>query len=433
MRARLLHIRGLHIAGPDGPILENFDLDVFGDEVVGLQGPNGAGKSVLAAAIAGLLPPHVRRTGGQIVLGGAGVVGWAMQDATDALDPLRRINAELRVTLAAHSRRETPQSWAAAVGLSPAQAARRPAGLSGGQRQRAVLGLAMCGRPSLLLVDEPTASLDAVARDQVGGLLRASARDGGGVLLISHDAAFLADVADRVVLLPAPSVWPDRIPGGPRGDAPARGSRALHLRDVGFAVGRRQIVCEVSLEIMAGRTLAMIGPSGSGKTTVARLAAGLLEPTRGRITRPGPAAMVFQDPYGSLDPFWSVGRSLAEPLPRRLSRADRRAEVGRLLQGVGLPDTVARVRPSRLSGGQRQRVAIARALAGRPSVLVCDEPTSALDPRSRAAILELLRQAQARDGFAMLLASHDAETVAALAHTVRRMNDGRLWPSDPPS
>jgi peptide/nickel transport system ATP-binding protein len=208
----------------------------------------------------------------------------------------------------------------------------------------------------------------------------------------------------------------------------------LLLRDVTLKYQSVIVLDRINLDLTAGRTLAVVGPSGSGKSTLARVAAGLRTPDAGRVERRGRAAMVFQDAYGSLDPLWTAGRIIAEPLPRALDAAAVRARVERLLQVVGLPAEAAAVRPARFSGGQRQRIAVARALAalepGGPAVLICDEPTSALDGRTRDGVLELLVAAQARLGFAMLLASHDSETVAALAHQVRRLERGRMLPPE---
>jgi peptide/nickel transport system ATP-binding protein len=141
--------------------------------------------------------------------------------------------------------------------------------------------------------------------------------------------------------------------------------------------------------------------------------------------------MVFQDPYSSLDPRMSIGESVAEAMPRGGSRAERRAEVGRLLELVHLDPTRAGARPSELSGGQRQRVALARALAGRPALVIADEITSALDVSIQGAVLNLVRELQRELGLSMLFISHNLAVVRYVATHVAVMHDGRIVEEGP--
>jgi oligopeptide/dipeptide ABC transporter ATP-binding protein len=200
---------------------------------------------------------------------------------------------------------------------------------------------------------------------------------------------------------------------------------AIHaVNDVSFSVGR-------------GETLGLVGESGSGKSTIGRLAVRMLEPSAGSIsfdgrdigTLRGEALkkarrhfqFVFQDPFGSLNPRMTVNDIVGEPLEifaSPASPAERRAEVARLLELVGLRAAQGERFPHEFSGGQRQRIAIARAIALRPQFVVCDEPVSALDVSVQAQILNLLMELQRKLGLSYLFISHDLRVVRHISHRV---------------
>ncbi|MDK1359371.1 ABC transporter ATP-binding protein [Arthrobacter sp. zg-Y1219] len=200
----------------------------------------------------------------------------------------------------------------------------------------------------------------------------------------------------------------------------------------------------VTLDIPRGRTVAIVGESGSGKTTTARMLLKLIEPTSGTITFDGidvgglekgklrafrqRVQPIFQDPYSSLDPMFTIERILDEPLKtyKRGSKIERAARVRELMEQVALPQSMLRRYPAELSGGQRQRVAIARALALKPELIVCDEPVSALDVLVQAQILKLLGDLQAELGLSYLFISHDLAVVRLISDYVCVMKDGEL-------
>jgi peptide/nickel transport system ATP-binding protein len=190
----------------------------------------------------------------------------------------------------------------------------------------------------------------------------------------------------------------------------------------------------VSLTVQSGETVAVVGESGSGKTTLARAVLGLQplsggtitlldEPVKGvRRNMAQSVGMVWQDPYASLDPRWTVGRSALEPL----ALAGQKGDPVALFKEVGLDDRFVDRYPHQLSGGQRQRVAIARALALSPKLIVCDEPVSALDLTTQARILDLFLQIQKDTGVSYLFVSHDLDVVRHISHRVAVMYKGEI-------
>jgi len=209
---------------------------------------------------------------------------------------------------------------------------------------------------------------------------------------------------------------------------------------------QRRAVAGVSFVVDAGRSFGIVGESGSGKSTVARAVMALVPPTSGEVRLEGRSLfalprgelkamrahfqMIFQDPYGSLDPRQSVARIVAEPLLNlaAISRAERE---GRIEEAVGLPAGSARKYPHEFSGGQRQRIAIARALITRPKLVVADEPVSALDVSIQAQVLNLMSDLQRDAGVTYLLISHDLAVVGHICVEIAVMFRGRFVETGP--
>jgi oligopeptide/dipeptide ABC transporter ATP-binding protein len=212
---------------------------------------------------------------------------------------------------------------------------------------------------------------------------------------------------------------------------------------VQFPAGRRTLtaVQDVSLHVNPGETLALVGESGSGKSTIGNVIAGLQRPTTGAIRLRGQLLekattrsarrdiqIIFQDPFGALDPRMPVSAIIAEPLriQRLGTSAERAARTADLADQVGLPRDALNRYPHEFSGGQRQRIAIARALAPQPALIVADEPLSALDVSIQSQILNLLGALQQAHGLAYLFISHDLAVVNHLADRVAVLYLGRL-------
>ena len=469
-----LEVHGLQIAFDGAPVVDDVSFTVEPGECVAIVGESGAGKSLTARALLGLLPPEADVSVQSLTIAGTDAAalsesGWrrlrgrrvalVSQDALAALDPLRRIGAEVAEPLQIHG---------LAVGDRPARvrellsrvampdAARRarsyPHELSGGLRQRALIASALAGEPDVLVADEATTALDATVQARVLALLREIADAGTAVVFISHDFAAVTRVADRVIVMREGRVVEEgpvgRVLTEPAADytrelvaathhalrAPApMGQVLLEARDLTKSFDR-PAVQDASFTVSAGRTLGIVGESGSGKTTLARLILGVEHPDAGvlRWTTPQRVQLVHQNPLGAFDPRWKIERSLREALQAAgVPREARAARVSELLAEVGLDPVLAGRRPSELSGGQRQRAAIARALAADPQVLVLDEPVSALDPTVRERVLDLLGRLQRERSLTMVFVSHDLEVIAAVSDDVLVMQDGRIVEQGP--
>ena len=418
------------------------------------------------------------------------VVGLIPQDPMVGLNPTMRIGAQiaegirLRGIAGPAVRAEVHEFLGQAGVPDPELRARQyPHELSGGLRQRALIAIALAGRPKLIIADEPTSALDVTVQkrilDHLGGLVR---EHGISLLIITHDLAIAADRADRVAvmrdgrkveegdpatILNAPherytrqliAAAPRLAHGGrvvPRFDVRGQDEPEpiLRLTDVSktFAAtdlrrGARgfNALDRVSVTVPRGRTHALVGESGCGKTTTLRIALGLETATSGSVELDGDeiaglswnrlrplrrkAQLVHQDPFATLDPKFTVGQSVTEPLVsfRIGNRRSRQERARELLDQVGLPASYLDRLPSELSGGQRQRVAIARALALRPDLIMLDEPVSALDVLVQEQILRLLADLQAALGLSYLFVSHDLAVVAEISHTVSVLSHGRV-------
>ncbi|MFE9204175.1 ABC transporter ATP-binding protein [Micromonospora sp. NPDC007230] len=455
--ARGLSVTGLHVLDADGrTVIGPVDLHAAPGEVVALVGPSGAGKTVLLSAVLDALALPLRRAAGQVrwqgtlVAPGAAARRWRRrhvgvvgQDPAQALHPLRRAAA-----LIAESGADAASSRAAlaAVGLAPARYAdRRAHQLSGGQAQRVAVARAVAAEPDLLVLDEPTSALDEAAMQFVAAAVRVRRGDPRCVtLLVSHDAAVVAALADRVVQIgaPATSTATGSVSRPAPGATPLLSVRRL---TVSQPPGGAALLREVDFQVAAGEFVAVRGPSGCGKSTLLRTLAGLHPvdagharlsdtdlpwPVRHR-TQPLLRAvqLVGQHPADALNPAHRVGATLARPL-RTLAGVDAPdTHIARLLTQVGLAPDIAARRPHELSGGQRQRVALARALAAGPRLLLADEITAALDAATAAGVLDLLDQLRG-DGLAVLTASHDP-AVAAHADRVLLLHDNDLTAEDP--
>ncbi|HET6290308.1 MAG TPA: ABC transporter ATP-binding protein [Amycolatopsis sp.] len=402
------------------------------------------------------------------------------QDPTVSLNPVHRIGDQVAEVLLIHGLANKRTAGVEAVkllrkaGISDPEARARqyPHELSGGLRQRALIAAALAGRPKLVIADEPTSALDVTVQRQILDHLEELAADGGtAVLLITHDLGVASDRASRIVVLsqgtvveegttgellaaPTQKYTRDLLFAAPSlSDTPLRAPKPpspdvlVSVRDLGKTFGAVRAVGGVdgvSFDIARGRTLALVGESGSGKSTTARMILRLETPTDGVVEFDGKDItslrgeelrrlrrrfqLVYQNPYASLNPKFSIEDVVSEPLRAfgAGTKAERRARAAELVDQVALPSSVLKRKPAELSGGQRQRVAIARALALRPELIVADEPVSALDVSVQAQILRLFADLQDELGLTYLFISHDLAVVRQIADTVGVLRGGEL-------
>jgi len=410
-------------------------------------------------------------------------ISMIFQEPMTALNPLMTVGQQIDEVLKIHSDLSRRARRARIVELfqevqlpDPEQLVDSyPHQLSGGQRQRAMIAMALSLEPQLLIADEPTTALDVTTQAQILKLIRElQARHHTGVLFITHDFGVVAEIADRVavmqhgrlvetgsasevlhhprerytreLLAAVPSLTP-RPPRVTDGETVLDAKAVVKTFRVGgglFGGGRVvPAVKQVSLALKRGETLGVVGESGSGKSTLARCLIRLLDADDGRIMlgdtdlRPLTARqlkphrrrmqMIFQDPYSSLNPRYTVGRLISEgPITNGVAVADARSRARELLELVGLEARAAERYPHEFSGGQRQRIGIARALALQPEILVADEPVSALDVSVQAQVLALLADIRERFQLSMLFITHDLRVAAQVCDRIAVMRHGEV-------
>ncbi|GAA2985657.1 peptide/nickel transport system ATP-binding protein [Microbacterium terrae] len=419
-------------------------------------------------------------------------VGFIPQDPGTSLNPVKRIGQQVieavklnereRGDRAGHIEQALTSLRTAGLGDAERVFHQYPHELSGGMKQRALIAIALAGKPRIIVADEPTSALDVtVQRTILDHLERLRTELGIGILLVTHDLGVALDRSDRILVMQDGRLVEEgsvhQLLVRPQSDytrrlldaAPARhagrlaaspglGPRTAHLDEIvvearglskHYALRRRgpavPALDGVDLVVRAGTTHAIVGESGAGKSTLAGILGGFTAADAGTVRIAGrdvtgarprelrevrrELQFVFQNPYASLDPRFTVEEIVAEPLRAFRVHSERRdldARVRELLDAVALDPAFAKRRPRQLSGGQRQRVAIARALALNPRILVLDEAVSALDVSVQAQILQLLVDLQTELGLSYVFVTHDLGVVRLIADDVTVMRAGRV-------
>ena len=489
------------------PIVKGVSFNVARGEVVALIGESGSGKTTIALSALGYTKPGLEFAGGEVRLENEDVitmesnqlrdlrgqrVAYLAQSAAATFNPALTIGEQVTESCVLHGILDQNQANERAETLyralelpDPDRLGKRyPHQVSGGQLQRLMAAMALCGKPDLLVLDEPTTALDVTTQIEVLKAFKSVIKqEGSAAIYVTHDLSVVAQIADHIVVLYAGEVQEhgsaEQVVNQPTHDytrrlmravrpPPAAGQGdemlgehkrdvpALKVKDITAGYGRKRngvpaitVLRDVNVSIERGHTVGVIGESGCGKSTLARVMAGLLPAAHGQVLLAGndlqPALQkrdrselqkiqfVFQMADTALNPRQRIDHILGRPLEfyLGLKGKEKRRRIMELLDMVELPQDFAGRYPEELSGGQKQRVNLARALAASPEVLLCDEVISALDSIVGANVIELLKRLRKQTGVSFVFISHDLSTVASFADEIVVLYAGRVVEQGP--
>ena len=470
----MISLKNVSVAYGDHLVLNKLNLDIPRGQSVLVTGPSGCGKSTLVRLLTGIIPHAIpARIEGKLALAGlegsigslaeiSQKVGVVFQNPSSQLFHLK-VKDEIafgprNLGLPEQIVNQNAQWALQAVGLE-AFGDQNPASLSGGQKQRVAIAAALAMKPEILVLDEPTASLDVPGTRLVLDTLRELHRHYGvTIVLVEHRLAEVAQTVDRVVILDQGRIVADGAPeavlhdratlrslglrrpienaltpwqslmGLPSEPDPYR-QPLVEFRNVSAGYNRQPVIHDIQLAVYPGEFVALVGDNGAGKSTLALAAAGLIKPAAGRIVyqqgkklRPGrDVSILFQNPADQL--FTDTVDEEVAFGPRNFKLFDpaRHAEI---IQEADLADLCSR-RPTEISVGQQQRTALAACLALRPSLIILDEPTLGQDWGHLQRLMDFLTRLN-RNGATILLITHDYKLVHRYARRVLIMKNGRI-------
>ena len=511
-KEKLFEIEDLRISANDDDgnevkIVKGVNFNIHAGEVVALIGESGSGKTTISLATLAYTKPGLYFAGGECRLRGndvltmspfkqrdlrGGNVAYLAQSAAATFNPAITINEQVTEAAVLHGRLTQQQADQRAIELYHALelpdadriGRRYPHQVSGGQLQRLMAAMALCGKPDLMVLDEPTTALDVTTQIEVlKAFKKVIQEENSAAIYVTHDLAVVAQVADHIVVLYGGEVMEqgsaDQIINRPQHaytrrlmeavrPKPAAGQgvaisgehdRAVaNLEVVDMTAGYGGIVNgepaipilkDINLKIMNGHVVGVIGESGCGKSTLARVMAGMLPQARGDIILDGEklegslkdrkleqlqkVQFVFQMADTALNPKQLIGNIIGRPLEfyHGLTGKKKHARVSEILELVELPPAFANRYPMELSGGQKQRINLARSLAAHPEVMLCDEVTSALDSIVGANVIKLLTKLRDETGVSFVFISHDLSTVSSFADEIVVLYAGRVVEQGP--
>ncbi len=490
----LLDVKDLLIeADIDGewkPIVNHLSMTLHRGEILGLIGESGAGKSTFGLTALGYTKPGCRIVSGSIKLDGVELVGqsdaalreirgnqvaYVAQSAAASFNPAHTLAEQFAESPVQHGKMKMAEARKRSIELfrqldlpDPEHIGERyPHQVSGGQLQRAMTAMALGSDPDIIIFDEPTTALDVTTQIEVLGAIKEAVKARNvAAIYISHDLAVVAQMADRIMVLRYGNLIEEgnarEMLANPR---EAYTQKLLNVRTVresrydhdkediqlkienitarypGTGV---DVLKDINLEIIKGKTVAVVGESGSGKSTLARVITGLLPPSQGSVKfhdreltaqlRDRPKKdlqsiqMIYQMADVAMNPRHKIKDIIGRPLEFYLGIKGkaREQQVLDLLRHIELPEEYGERYPAQLSGGEKQRVCIARALAAEPELIICDEVTSALDQLVAEGILDLLLNLQKELNVSYLFITHDLATVKAIADEIVVMYQGAV-------
>ncbi len=492
MSEKLLEIKDLLIeADIDGewkPIVNSLSMTLERGEIIGLIGESGAGKSTFGLSALGYTKPGCRIVSGSIKLDGVELVGksdaelrkirgnkvaYVAQSAAASFNPAHTLVEQFAESPVQHGKITMSEARKRSVELfrqldlpDPENIGERyPHQVSGGQLQRAMTAMALGSDPDIIIFDEPTTALDVTTQIEVLGAIKEAVKARNvAAIYITHDLAVVAQMADRFMVLR----YGDLIEEGNAREMLSNPKEEYTQQLLNVRAQREgrtdhddeniqlkienitarypgtgmDVLTNINVDVVKGKTVAIVGESGSGKSTLARVITGLLPPSQGSVkfhgreltsalkTRPKKdlksIQMIYQMADVAMNPRHKIKEIIGRPLEFYLGiKGKQRDEaVLELLRKIEIPEDFAERYPAQLSGGEKQRICIARALAAEPELIICDEVTSALDQLVAEGILDLLLNLQKELDVSYLFITHDLATVKAIADEIVVMYQG---------
>ncbi len=508
----LVEVKDLRISatnddGVEIPIVKGVDFTIHKGEVVALIGESGSGKTTISLAALAYTKPGLHFAGGEVKLRGEDLlsmdplkqremrgakVAYLAQSAAATFNPALTIGEQVTESAVLHgildqeaATKRAEELYEALELPDPDRIGHRyPHQVSGGQLQRLMAAMALCGKPDLMVLDEPTTALDVTTQIEVlKAFKKVINEEDSAAIYVTHDLAVVAQIADHIVVLYSGEVMEqgpaDQIINRPQhaytkrlmeavrpkpiaglgtdvGAEHDRDTDNLEVRAITAGYGgningepKIPILKDINVSVKNGHVVGVIGESGCGKSTLARVMAGMLPAARGDIILDGEklegdlqdrklselqkVQFVFQMADTALNPKQLIGNIIGRPLEfyHGLKGKEKHAKVSEILELVELPPEFASRYPMELSGGQKQRINLARSLAATPEVLLCDEVTSALDSIVGANVIKLLTNLRDKTGVSFVFISHDLSTVASFADEIVVLYAGRVVEQGP--
>lgn len=489
------------------PIVKGVSFNINKGEVVALIGESGSGKTTISLASLAYTKPGLHFAGGSFTVGGEDMlsieplrqreirgakVAYLAQSAAATFNPAITIGEQVTESAVLHGVLNQEDATKRSVELYHALELpdadrigfRYPHQVSGGQLQRLMAAMALCGKPDLMVLDEPTTALDVTTQIEVLKAFKKVIREeNSAAIYVTHDLAVVAQVADHIVVLYGGEIMEqgsaDQIINNPQhaytkrlmdavrpkpsaglgetvGDEHHRDIANLSVSNMTAGYGKVvngepavTILRDIDVKVKNGHVVGVIGESGCGKSTLARVMAGLLPQVKGDVELDGKklngaikdrsleelqkVQFVFQMADTALNPKQVIGDIIGRPLEfyHGLRGKEKHAKVAEILEMVELPAEFASRYPAELSGGQKQRINLARSLAADPEVMLCDEVTSALDSIVGANVIKLLTALRDKTGVSFVFISHDLSTVASFADEIVVLYAGRVVEQGP--